>query len=354
MDNAHHRERRVSSSLTLGMIIVTTLIIISCKPSYRPGREPVRVETQDQGIPPWVLQPPMDLEYTFGVGTDLRMDRTRAIAEGRRDIARQLRIVIRGDETENTDFDTEDDLANRPRVSVDHLELPGITVTKQAETEHCLYVQVALNRTAWATGLLNRLTEIDRDINAVLANHQQHPEIDPATHPIGAAAQLHQKLLSLVSQREEKLTHLLIAKPESVYPAAPITSVDLRERLRRVLGQVTVDVVAAPDLEPILPQLTATCASIGLRIAPGAAKPTLRLKLTLDSSKTVVDGMERLDGKFLCLIEMGDGTKLGSISILLRSNSLTDTVAHDRLMRKILVRWAEFMDKDFVAHLKRL
>ncbi len=352
MDIAHRR--RFFHALTLGIIIVPTLVVISCKPAYRPGREPVRVESQDQGIPTWVLQPPMDPEYTYGVGTDLRMDRTRAIAEGRRDIARQLRIVISGDEPEINDFDTEDDIANRPRVSIDHLELPGITVTKQAETEHCLYLQVALNRTAWATGLRSRLTELDRDISAVLTKHQQQPEIDPATHPVGAAAQLHQELLPLVSLREEKLAHLLIAKSESVYPAAPITSADMRERLRRVLDQVSVDVVAAPDLEPILPQLTATCASIGLRIAPGAAKPTLRLKLTLNSNKSVVDGMERLDGKFLCLIEMGDGTNLGSISILLRSNSLTDTVAHDRLMRKILVRWAEFMEKDFVTHLKRL
>lgn len=350
MDNS----RATHAIFLLPVIAGVLMLLAACEPRYRPGREPVRVETAPQGIPTWVLQPPIDPEYTFGVGTDLRLDRNRAIADGRRDIARQLHIVIRSDEQDADELDVEDDTASRPRVTIDHLELPGITVTKEVQNDHCVYVQVALNRGAWATALRNRLTELDRDISAVLTSHQQQPEINPALHPVGAAARLHQRLMPLVSAREEKLAHLLIAKPGTIYPAAPITSADMRDRLRQVLDRVTVDIVAAPDLEPILPQLTATCASIGLRITPGAAKPSLRLKLTLVSAILQVDGMERLDGTFQSMVETGDGTSLGGITITLRSSSLTETIAHDRLMRKILVRWAEYIEKDFVAYLTRL
>ncbi len=331
------------------------LLLAACEPPYRPGRGPVRVDSAPQGIPSWVLQPPLDAEYVFGVGTDLRHDRTRAIAEGQRDIARQLHIVISGDEQDGDDVEIEeDDTISRPRVVIDHLEIPGITVTREVSTTHCLYVQVALNRTAWATSLRNRLTEIDRDLTTVLANHARQPEIDATLHPIGSAARLHQRLRPLVEAREEKLSYLMIAQPGSIYPAAPITSADLRERLRQVLDRVTVDLVAAPDLEPILPQLTATCAGIGMRITPGAAKPTLRMKLTLASSTKPIEGMERLEGVFQSSVETGDGILLGTIVIRLRTSSLTQTTAQDRLMRKILVRWAEYIEKDLITHLTRL
>lgn len=335
-------------------LVIALALLVACEPKYRPGREPPRAETRSNAIPSWVLQPPLDPDFTYGVGTDLQMDRNNAIAEGRRDIARQLRIVIRGDGLEDDDDDFADEPNARPRVTIDHLELPGLTITRQAETDHCLYVQVALNRTAWAEALQNRIRELDRDIAAVLANHERQPEIDPAKHPVGSAARLHQRLMPLVSAREEKLAHLQIAKPGVITPAAPITLAEMRERLRLVLDRVSVDIVAAPDLEPILPQLTATCAGIGLRITPGAAKPTLRLKLTLHSMRQQVDGMERLEGTFQSLVETGAGSNLGGITIRLRSSSLTDTIAQDRLMRKILVRWGEYIENDFVEYLARL
>lgn len=339
----------------LAAALGTSLLIqVACEPQYRPGREPPRAESRSNAIPTWVLQPPLDHDITYGIGTDLKMDRNTAIAEGRRDIARQLRIVIRGDGQEDEDLEIDDEPNAPPRVTIDHLELPGITVTRQAETDHCLYVQVALNREAWATALRNRISELDRDIAAVLASHEQQPEIDPKAHPVGAAARLHQRLMPLVSVREEKLAHLHIARPGSITPQAPITMAEMRARLRHVLDRVSVDIVAAPDLEAILPQLTATCAGIGLRITPGVAKPTLRLKLTLSSMPMQVDGMERLDGTFRCLVETGEGTSLGGITINLRTSSLITTVAHDRLMRKIQVRWAEYIEKDFVDYLTRL
>ncbi len=335
-------------------VICATLWLAGCDPAYRAGRGPQRIAPPDNSIPHWVLQPPIDFTYVYGVGTDLQKDRNRAIAEGRRDIARQLHIVIRGDDQEITDIDVDDDLSNQAVTSIDHLEVPGITVTKEVETEHCLYLQVSLNREAWATSLLTTIDGLDKEIIQALNRHQQQPDIDPQAHPIGSAARLHQRLMPLVSKREEKARHFHIAKPGGYLPEAPMTSAVMREKLARVLAAVSVDIVAAPDLDPILPQLTATCANLGLHMTPGAVHPLLRLKLTLNSSTSVVDGMERLDGSFRSTVETGDGRNLGGITITLRSSSLTNTVARDRLMRKILVRWAEYLDNDFVAYLTHL
>jgi len=338
----------------MGGAICALLWLTGCDPAYRAGRGPQRIEPPDNSIPHWVLQPPIDFTYVYGVGTDLRKDRNRAIAEGRRDIARQLHIVIRGDDQDINDIDLDDDTGNQPLTSIDHLEVPGITVTKEIETEHCLYVQVSLNREAWASSLLTNIDGLDKEILQVLDRHQQQPDIDSQAHPIGSAARLHQRLMPLVSKREEKARHFHIAKPGGYLPEAPMTSAVMREKLAAVLAAVSVDMVAAPDLDPILPQLTATCANLGLNMTPGAVHPLLRLKLTLNSSTSMVDGMERLDGSFRSTIETGDGKNLGGITITLRASSLTNTVARDRLMRKILVRWAEYLEHDFVAYLTRL
>ena len=111
-------------------LVLALVLSVACEPKYRPGREPPRAETRSNAIPSWVLQPPLDADFTYGVGTDLKMDRDTAIAEGRRDIARQLRIVIRGDGQDDEDVDLVDEPNARPRVTIDHLELPGLTVTR--------------------------------------------------------------------------------------------------------------------------------------------------------------------------------------------------------------------------------
>jgi hypothetical protein len=331
-------------------LFAAALFVAGCEPTYRVGREPVRHDPQN-GPPEWVAQPPLDSRYVYGVGADLNHDRTRAIADGRRDIARQLGIIIRGDEQEAEDVELEaENPGTRPRVSIDHLELPGITVTKQTDTPRCLYVQVALNREAWATGLRGRIDELDNALRASIAQ-----PADPGATPVATTARLYQRLMPLVQEREDKASHLQIADPGGRAPVPPESSAGLRERLARTLDAVIIDLVADPSLEPIIPQLTAACANLGLRIAPGAEKPVLRLKLTLVSTSLVADGMERLDGTFQCTVLSGrDAGNLGGIRITLRSSGVTDTVARDRLMRKILTRWSEYLEQDFVSYLTRL
>ncbi len=340
----------ISTVLACSTLIAATLIAAGCGPTYRVGREPVH---NDPGNTPpdWVNQPPLDMRYVYGVGADLSHDRTRAIADGRRDIARQLGIIIRGDEQEAEDVELDaENPGTRPRVSIDHLELPGITVAKQVDTTRCLYVQVALNREAWATGLRGRIDELDSSMRS-----GSDLPVEPGTTPVAANARLYQRLMPLVQEREEKAAHLQIADPGAHPPTAPASSASLRERLARTLDTVVIDLIADPALEPIIPQLTAACANLGLRIALGAEKPAIRLKLTLSNTSLIADGMERLDGTFQCTVLSGrDAANLGGIRITLRSSGLTDTLARDRLMRKILTRWSEYLERDFVDYLTRL
>jgi hypothetical protein len=349
------RHPRLAACGLLCAGLAAILAVPGCgEPAYRPGRGITRTEVKDEGVPAWVNNPPLDSRLIYGVGADVRRDRARAIADAKHDIARQLHIVIKGDgqDDEALDDEDQDDPATgaRPRVAVDHLELPGVTVTRQSETPRCLYVQVALNREAWATGLRQRINELDAQIKAVL----DEPVVDDG-HPIGATARRHQRLLPLVADREEKLSHLEIADPGGPMPSAPITSAAMHEELARLLDRVTVDIVADPALEPILPQLAGSCANFGLRVTQGLPDAVLRLRMQLVVTPLQVDGMERLDGKFdTSTVLVKDARELGHFHVDARASSLTDTVARDRLMRKIISSWTSYLEHDFVGCLTHL
>ena len=350
-----HPSRTFACLPLLAAAVAGALTMPGCgAPAYRPGRGVTRTEVKDEGIPAWVNNPPFDARLVYGVGADVRKDRNRAIADAKHDIARQLHIVILGDgqDDESLDDDDQGEPASgaHPRGTVDHLELPGITVTKQAETDQCLYVQVSLNREAWATDLRQRLAQLDAQIKAAL----DEPMSDDG-HPIRRVAKLHQRLLPLVSAREELLTHLHIADPGGPEPVATITSAAMHEQLARVLDQVTIDIVADPALEPIMPQISGSCANFGLRVTPGAADAVLRLRLQLSVTPLQADGLERLDGKFDASTLLGkDGRELGHFHVDARSSSLTDTIAQDRLMHKIIASWTSYLQTDFVSCLTHL
>ena len=348
--NLHPPRWRPAAARAVAWAVLITVItvIAGCnEPPYRAGRGPVNQDSDDGGMPAWVNSPEMDLDTVSGVGADIHHDLERAIIDARHDIAKQLHIVIAGDQRsdEDGDDDDQDSASGRhPRVVVDHLELPGLSVTRKADTPRCLYVQVALSRQAWATGLRQRLGELDAQIAAV----QAAPHGD-AARPIAAGAVLYQRLLPLLSDREEKIAHLRIADPGGLLPPPPISLSTARENFIRLLDQVSIEVIADPELEAIIPQITGSCTNFGLRVAQGPASPTLRLRLQLRINTDAVDGMIRLEGEFdAATTRGGDGRQLGDFHIQLRSSSQTETVARDRLLRKILGNWTDYLEHEFV------
>jgi len=346
-----HRPRQQQAWASAAALLMVLLGACS-EPPYRAGRGPAPKSPDGDGMPAWVNSPPLDLQVVYGVGADVRHDRERALLDARHDIARQLHIVVEGDGRDDEDVEIDDQLSAsgaHPRVLVDHLELPGLTMTRMADTPRCLYVQVALNREAWATALRQRIAELDIQVAAALA---ALPGVDQ--RGVAAAALRYQRLLQPLSDREEKVSHLQIADPGSPAPQGQTTLAAERERLTRALDAVSVEVIADPELEAVLPQITGSCANIGLHVAPGGLAPTLRLRLQLRVNALPVDGMIRMEGDFDAAVTARDGHELGNFHIHLRSSSLTETIARDRLMRKILLNWTDYLEHDFAGCLTRL
>ena len=339
------RERALSAAAAL-----LVLALSACSaPPYRAGREPPPRLPDGDGMPAWVINPQFDAQQVYGVGADVHHDRERAMLDARNDIARQLGIVVEGDGRDDDADDQQSAGGSRPRVLVDHLELPGVTMTRMADIPRCLYVQVAFNREAWATGLRQRIADLDHEVERALV------ELAAAeARPLGAAAQRYQRLLPLLSDREVRISHLRIADPGSPAPFGPTTLAAERERFTRALDQVALEVVADPELESVLPQLFGACANLGLHVAPDGPAPTLRLRLQLRLNTQPVDGMLRLEGDFDAeTLSIPGARALGDFHVRLRASSTTETIARDRLMRKILLSWTDYLEHDFAGCLLR-
>jgi hypothetical protein len=250
------------------------LAVAACTPTYRPDRAPPE-STQpqvDESLPSWVNNPPLDSRLIYAVGADVQHDRRRALADARRDLAQQLHIAIGSEDGDGEDASAgEGDDTPSDLVHVDASELPGLTVVQWKDTSSCTYVLVSFDRQAWADTLRHDIADIDARVSAIIRDLAQHPDPDTQTHPVAAQARLYQQLLPLCLQRDAKVQHLRIADPAGLIAPGAVSVGDLQSQLARVLASVSVDVVADASLDPILSQLIAGCANLGLHVVTGAS-----------------------------------------------------------------------------------
>jgi hypothetical protein len=290
-----------------------------------------------------------------GASLDHRSD--RAIIEARRDLAKRLNIVIHGVPQAEADSGADEAAADPDRapVDVDFLELPVIEVVRQEDTTTCTYVLISLDRSVWAERLGRRLDHLNRQIRETLAVLQAQPEV-AETRPIATVARQHQRLLPFLTERALRVRQLKVADPGAVPPHPPVTLTALQERLAQVLDPVTVEIVAPPDLEPIMPQLVAGCARLGLKQADNNnADPVLRLRLQLTLTQREADGFDNQEGVFECVTELArNGRQIGALSVTLRSTSNSNAATRERLLRKIVARWSDYLEGDFVGCLTNL
>jgi hypothetical protein len=171
--SSHKAHWRQGSRSAAAAAMLVVLLGACSEPPYRAGRGPAAKSPDGDGMPAWVNNPPQDLRVVYGVGADVHHDHERAMIDARHDIARQLHIVVEGDGRDDQDVEVDNQLSAsgaHPRVLVDHLELPGLTMTRQADTPRCLYVQVALNREAWTAALRQRIAELDAQVASALSS----------------------------------------------------------------------------------------------------------------------------------------------------------------------------------------
>lgn len=335
---------RLALAIPVGLAVV---LVIAAGCAYRPGRGPERIAPKDNSPPSWYSNPPLDTRMVNAVGAAAGRDREAAVAEARKDLARQLHITIdnNGDEI---DDQTTPAFQRPATLHVKTLDLPGVKITRMEQTEDATYVLLTFDRPAWAESLRSRIRSVDGRIRDAL--------IRPATarSTVGATAQRHQLLRPLIAERDELYTYLLVADPSTeIAPASP-TAESLRNDLAQACSGLVVDLSLSSALEPIERDLVGALASLGLQVRPGAGDADLHIDLKLSIDQRMVDGMDRAEGTLSASVQRADRQSLGSISIQIRASSSSASIARDRLLSKLAERWREYLDDGFVDCLTRL
>jgi hypothetical protein len=332
---------------TIVAIAVGLITITAC--DYRPGRGPTRVDPLADAPPTWVTNPPSDARLIYAIGGAPGHDREAAIAEARKHLARQLHITIDQDGDEVIDDQITPDYQRPATLRIKSLDLPGVKIAKLEEVDDTIYVLLSFDRAAWAVSLRQRISELDARIQHGLA----HPE--PATSLLAAAAKRHLLLRPLVMQRDDLYARLLVADPATEVTAGSLSVERLRNELASACSSHGVAWSLSPELETIEEDLSGALARFGLQVRTDAKPATVRLALDLRLDQSQVDGMDKAEGAFHATVRRAsDNSQLGSISVRLRASATTTALARERLLRKLLERWQDYLDGEFVECLGRL
>lgn len=327
-------------------ICATILLAIAGGCAYRPGRGPERVAPQDSTPPAWYSNPPMDTRLMYAVGAAAGRDQEAAVSEARKDLARQLHLVLDSN-GEEVDDQTAPDTQRPATLHLKSLDLPGVKITRIERTEDAVFVLLAFDRTAWAESLRSRIRGVDGRIQDTLRNP------GPARTTVSAAARRHQMLRPLIAERDDLYARLLVAETGTEIAPAALTAERLRNDLAHACSGLVADLTLSSDLEPIERDLVGALASLGLRVRPGAAEADLHIDLSLNIEQRSVDGMDRSEGTLTATVRRGDRQSLGTLSVQVRASSSSATIARDRLLAKFAERWREYLDDGFVDCLTR-
>lgn len=328
------------------LVGTVALLLIASGCGYRPGRGPARVDPKTGTPPIWYTSPPLDTRLVHGVGAAAGHDREAAVAEARKDLARQLHIII------DSDGDEVDEpggtATQRPAtLSLASTDLPGVKITRMEQTEDAIFVLLSFDRAAWADSLRNRIRHVDGRIRDALTNPA------PGRTTVAGAALRHQLLRPLVAERDDLYARLLVAEPGTVIAPATLTAERLRNDLAQACNGLVVDLAISSDLEAIERDLVGALATLGLRVRPGAETANLHVDLGLAIDQRTVDGMDRAEGTLTVTVRRGDRQALGSLSVQIRASSSSASIARDRLLGKLAERWREYLDDGFVDCLTR-
>lgn len=334
-------------NLSIALITVTVLLCIGCE--YRPGRGPARVDPRAEELPAWVTSPPSDTHIVYAVGSAVPNDRASAVAEARKSLAKQLRITIddNGDEVE--DISLPPGTQQPATLHVKTFDLPDVKIVKLEQTTHALFVLLSFDRAAWATGLRQRIRDVDDRIQDALARPAE------ARSVLVAAAKRHQLLRPLVNERDELYARLLVAEPATEIASCALTTERLRNELATAASGHRVQLALDSHLEPAERNMVAALVRMGFQTQTNASGATLRLDLRLIQDARRIDGMERVEGTFVATVyRVSDGSLLGNISIRRRVNGLEVSIARDRLLNRLVEDWREYLDSEFINCLTRL
>lgn len=310
---------RVSSNMwSRSLILVSSLMLGACTELFvksDESSEPTQVASSNQATPAtkasssplntakknttpsWVLSPPSDTRYLYGVGSviqseDLVADIKGARQQANADMANQLRVTVSQSNVQSTQVSQSTSqseqvlksFSSTTRMDTESLVLEQSETLENVATGKYVYVLQRLDRAKITARLRREITELDTQLEAIALEAKTQGNLVEQWQSILPA-------LPILSERAQKLDLLqLYSTNANLASAKSETIKGLETQLSSLLTQLSIQVSSqSARSQSLIKVLRSELTDKGLTPSSKATSP-LRINLHISTNKQLKEG----------------------------------------------------------------
>ncbi|WP_084616084.1 LPP20 family lipoprotein [Marinomonas sp. S3726] len=310
---------RASSNMwSRSLILVSSLMLGACTELFvksDDSSEPTQVANTNQAAPAakassstlntaaknatpsWVLSPPSDARYLYGVGSviqseDLVADIKGARQQANADMANQLRVTVSQSNVQSTQVSQNTSqseqvlksFSSTTRMDTESLVLEQSETVENVATGKYVYVLQRLDRAKITARLRREITELDSQLEAIALEAKTQGNLVEQWQSILPA-------LPILSERAQKLDLLqLYSTSANLASAKSETIKGLEKQLSSLLTQLSIQVSSqSARSQSLIKVLRSELTDKGLTPSSKASSP-LRINLHISTNKQVKEG----------------------------------------------------------------
>ena len=310
---------RVSSNMwSRSLILVSSLMLGACTELFvksDESSEPTQVASSNQATPAtkasssplntaaknttpsWVLSPPSDTRYLYGVGSviqseDLVADIKGARQQANADMANQLRVTVSQSNVQSTQVSQSTSqseqvlksFSSTTRMDTESLVLEQSETLENVATGKYVYVLQRLDRAKITARLRREITELDIQLEAIALEAKTQGNLVEQWQSILPA-------LPILSERAQKLDLLqLYSTNANLASAKSETIKGLETQLSSLLTQLSIQVSSqSARSQSLIKVLRSELTDKGLTPSSKATSP-LRINLHISTNKQLKEG----------------------------------------------------------------
>ncbi|WP_438462337.1 LPP20 family lipoprotein [Marinomonas sp. PE14-40] len=247
--------------------------------------------------PSWVLSPPSDTRYLYGVGSviqseDLVADIKGARQQANADMANQLRVTISQSNVQSTQVSQSTSqseqvlksFSSTTRMDTESLVLEQSETLENVATGKYVYVLQRLDRAKITARLRREITELDTQLEAIALEAKTQGNLVEQWQSILPA-------LPILSERAQKLDLLqLYSTNANLASAKSETIKGLETQLSSLLTQLSIQVSSqSARSQSLIKVLRSELTNKGLTPSSNATSP-LRINLHISTNKQLKEG----------------------------------------------------------------
>ncbi|EAQ65775.1 hypothetical protein MED121_09423 [Marinomonas sp. MED121] len=301
--------------------------------------------------PSWVLSPPSDTRYLYGVGSVIKTDDLVADIKGARqqanaDMANQLRVTVSQSNVQSTQVSQSTSqseqvlksFSSTTRMDTESLVLEQSETVENVATDKYVYVLQRLDRAKITSRLRREISDLDSQLEEIATKSNKQGDLVDQWQSVLPA-------LPLLSERTQKLDLLQLYSTSANLASSKSDKIkELERQLSTLLTQLSIQVSSqSAGSQALVKVLRSELTNKGLTPSSKTNSP-LRINLHISSNKQVKEGRTYQFVNLNASLDEVDRTNsnmLASWSLTGRGISATPEIAKQTAYKKAANALAE-------------